>query len=221
MKEPLRQLDHCLADAPDARRKVLTRAEFVVACAFVLLLPAKGICQETEVLHPEKECQVKYALLYSFGLLTTWPADSFEPAADGPFIIGVLGAKPFPEYLARIAESKKIQGRKIVIRRFQAPEEVDRCHILYVTSGVSLEAEQAVARKFSDQPVLLVGERASETAGKAGVIEFVIEQGAVKFLLNAEAAKTRGLQIDPRLLKLAKRPSPPPQSTTSAVGQRP
>jgi hypothetical protein len=60
-------------------------------------------------------------------------------------------------------------------------------------------------RQLADQPVLLVSETSVDGEGSAAIIDFVIEQGAVKFLLNVEAAKSRHLHVDPRLLKLAKR----------------
>src|SRR6185369_3485103 len=79
-----------------------------VALALVFTVAPAGVrAQDVEVLLPEKECQVKYALLYSFGLMTTWPAQAFDPPDTGPFVIGVLGSKPFPEYLERIAQTKK------------------------------------------------------------------------------------------------------------------
>ncbi len=178
-----------------------------VALALAVLSPALAAAQEVEVLLPEKECQVKYALLYSFGLLTTWPAQSFHPPEAGPFVIGVLGTKPFPEYLARIAETKKIQNRSIVVRRFKTPDDVAGCHLLYVTSSTAPDQEQAVVRKLALQPVLIVSERPAEAGPSEATIQFVIEQGVVKFVLNADAAKAHQLQIDPRLLKLAKRPN--------------
>jgi len=208
-------MDACLQQIYDWRfdRGAAPRPGWLRAAGTLALLslaalaPAPACGQDVEVLLPEKECQVKYALLYSFGLLTTWPAQSFDPPETGPFIIGVLGSKPYPEYLARIADSKKVQNRPIVIRRFKAPEEIGRCHLLYITNAVTLEVEHAVIRKLANQPVLVVSERPPEAGPSAAVIQFVIEQGAVKFALDTEAAKARQLQIDARLLKLAKRTS--------------
>jgi hypothetical protein len=214
MNETLQQPDDRCGDVTRERRFALLRGVCTLVCAVATLAPLRAIGQEAEFLLPEKECQVKYALLYSFGLLTTWPAEAFDPPDGGPFVIGVFGTKPFPEYLTRISETKKIQGRKIIIRRFQTSEEVGHCHILYVTNSAPSDAEKAVARKLAQQPVLLVSERALESG--TGMIEFVIEHGAVKFLLNAEVAKVHRLQIDPRLLKLAKRPSSPPSPKSSA-----
>jgi hypothetical protein len=181
-----------------------------VAAALFTFWPAgELVAQDVEVLLPERECQVKYALLYSFGLLTTWPAETFAPPDTGPFVIGVLGDKPFPEYLTRIADTKKIQSRAIVIRRFRTPEEIRSCQILYVTSGVSADVEQAVVKMLAGRPVLIVSDHAP-AGGRPATIQFVIEQGAVKFVLEANDAKARALHVDPRLLKLAKRTSSAP-----------
>ena len=69
-----------------------------------------------------------------------------------PFVIGVLRVKPFPEYLARIAMTKKVQNRPIAIRRYKAGSEVGGCHLLYVPSAVTQEEEQAALRKVGPQP---------------------------------------------------------------------
>lgn len=206
MDERLPQADRRPFDgAPSRPPGGLLRAAWAVAlCVVAALAPVRAAAQEVEILLPERECQVKYALLYSFGLLTAWPAQAFDPPDTGPFVIGVLGAKPFPEYLNRIAETKKVQGRQIVIRRYKTPEEIARCQILYFTSAVPLEVEQSVLQRLADQPVLTVNER-PEAAGASATIQFLIEQGAVKFTLNTNSAKAHQLQFDPRLLKLAKR----------------
>jgi len=177
-----------------------------VALALVFTVAPAGVrAQDVEVLLPEKECQVKYALLYSFGLMTTWPPQAFDPPDTGPFVIGVLGSKPFPEYLERIAQTKKVQNRAIVVRAWKSPEEIGRCHVLYITNAVALEVEQAVARKLSKEPVLIVSERAADAPTSGAIIQFLIEQGTVRFVLNADAAKAHQLQIDARLQRLAKR----------------
>jgi hypothetical protein len=210
--------DHRTEKQPSADqwRSAATRA--VGLCTVAVLVFAMAIvgavrvtvAQEVEVLLPEKECQVKYALLYSFGLMTAWPAESFGADMKAPFVIGVIGTKPFPEYLARIAATKKIQGRQIAIQRYKEPDEIGRCQILYVTSSVTPEVERSIVGKLANEPVLVVSEQAAELGESGATIRFVIEQGAVRFLLNAEAAKVRRLQFDARLLNLAKRPTADP-----------
>jgi len=158
--------------------------------------------QEVEVLLPAKEAQVKCAFLYSFGLMVNWPNAAF-PAADSPFVIGVLGERSHSELLDRLAATKKIRGRNILIRRYSKVEEIDACHILFVTAGVAPAQEQAAQQRIGKRPVLIVGERPLDGGQAASPVHFVIENQVVKFRIDLDAAKARQLQIDPRLLKLA------------------
>jgi hypothetical protein len=179
--------------------------QVIVVFLIATILPAWGGAQDVEVLLPEKECQVKYALLYSFSLLTTWPQEAFQPPDTGPLVLGVLGSKPYPEYLARIAEAKKVRNRQILIRHFKTPEEIAGCHLLYITNSVPPEVERAVVQRLGNRPILVVSEHPPELGPSVATIHFVIEQASVKFILNTDAAKAHQLQFDARLLKLAKR----------------
>ena len=67
---------------------------------------------------------------------------------DDPFVIGVLGQKPFGQVLDEIARRKRLSGRRIVIRRFQSMKEYKPCHILYVTSTVPPEKARAITQKL-------------------------------------------------------------------------
>ena len=159
--------------------------------------------QEQAVLIPERECKVKYVYLYSFALLTKWPDNAFVKP-DDPFVIGVLGEKPFGGVLDEIARRKKLSGRRIVVRRFQNMEEYKPCQILYVTSSVPPGKVRAITQTLRDQSVLLVGE-APDFELSGGVIGFEIESGSVKFNLNMKAARQRNLVVTARLSRLANR----------------
>lgn len=176
----------------------------------LLVLAQWGSAQEVEVLLPAKEAQVKCAFLYSFGLMINWPDFAF-PAADAPFVIGVLGERPHSELLDRLAATKKIRGRTIIIRRYSKAEEIDACHILFVTAGVAPALEQAARQRLAKRPVVIVGERPLDGVQAAAPVHFVIENQVVKFRIDLEAAKARQLQIDPRLLKLATTAAPSSQ----------
>lgn len=164
---------------------------------------SRAYAQEQAVLVPERECKVKYVYLYSFALLTKWPGNAFVKP-DDPFVIGVLGEKPFGGVLDEIARRKKLSGRRIVVRRFQNMEEYKPCQILYVTSSVPPGKVRAITQTLRNQSVLLVGETPGfELSG--GVIGFEIESGSVKFNLNMKAARQRNLVVTARLSRLANR----------------
>lgn len=199
------------ASQPGSSRKAVMVLRMLLVCGAMvgILVPATGsrqphvYAQEQTVLVPERECKVKYVYLYSFALLTKWPARAFDQT-DDPFVIGVLGQKPFGQVLDEIARRKRLSGRRIVIRRFQSMKEYKPCHILYVTSTVPPEKARAITQKLRDQSVLLVGETPDfEMSG--GVIGFAIEAGNVKFNLNMKAARQRNLVVTARLSRLANR----------------
>ncbi|MFT5092122.1 MAG: hypothetical protein ACI8P0_003114 [Planctomycetaceae bacterium] len=179
---------------------VLAMAAVVV---FQLMAPERVAAQDAgaNVVVPESECKVKYVYLYSFGLLTKWPDETFE-RTDNAFVIGVLGDKPYGGILDAIAKRKKIDKRRIVVRRFKTIEEYRPCHILYVTESIAEEDARAVKLKLKDDAVLIVGETPGfEYFG--GVISFRIEDENVKFSLNVDAVKRRHLMVSARLSRLA------------------
>lgn len=184
------------------RRLVLIAVTVAVCfCQLVEIQNATAQPPSATVVVPESECKVKYVYLYSFGLLTKWPESAFENKS-APFVIGVLGEKPFGRILDAIAKRKKIDGRRIIIRRFESMDEYKSCHILYVTESVGKEKATAVASTLKGAPVLIVGETPGfEFAG--GVISFRIENENVKFSLNVDAVKRRDLVVSARLSKLA------------------
>ncbi len=159
--------------------------------------------QEIEVLLPDKEAQVKCALLYSFSLLTTWPTEAFADDKS-PFVIGVLGERPHLHYLDRVAEAKKeIRGRKLVIERYRTVDQIAACQVLFVAGTVPIDVEQAAIKRVAGRSLLVVGERPLAGSAAPTHIHFLIQNQRVKFLVDVAAAKARQLQIDPRLLTLA------------------
>jgi hypothetical protein len=149
-----------------------------------------------------REYAIKAAYLYQFGHYIQWPANSYVDK-QSTFEIGVLGADPFGGALDEIARDKKIDGRRIVIRRFTTMDDYKPCHILFITSSAPLKEELEAIQKTRDVPVLLVGESPG-FAQRGGTINLFIEQNKVRFEVNMEVAKQEQLKISSKLLSLAK-----------------
>ena len=149
----------------------------------------------------ESECKVKYVYLYSFGMFTKWPDATFK-RTNNTFVIGVLGDKPFGHYLDEIAKRRKIENRKIVVRRFKSMADYRPCQILYVTETITKKDAKLAAAKLKGDSVLIVGEKAGfEFDG--GAIVFRIEGDSVKFNLNVDAVERRRLMVSARLSRVA------------------
>lgn len=207
MALPIPKLNSELSDAGRVPARLALGRSLVLVLAAIgfcyQLMPNMALAQvnNAQVAVAESECKAKYVYLYSFGLLTKWPEASFK-CTDNAFVIGVLGDKPFGHILYAIAARKKIENRRIVIRRFKTMDEYQPCHILYVTNSVSKKDAMSAANDLNDDPVLIVGEIADfEFFG--GVIAFRLNDGNVKFSLNIDAVKRRHLMVSARLSRLA------------------
>jgi hypothetical protein len=170
----------------------------------VLLAVAHPLCahgQPPAAIDRRQEYNVKAAYLYSFGRYVAWPEESIS--GGEPFTIGVLGSDPFGGALDRIAERKQVFGKRIVIRRFQDVDDYQPCHILFVPKTVSAQEQTSVMERIGQQPVLLAGEIPG-FAERGGTVNFFLSGGTVRFEINVDAVKQRGLRVDAKLLSLAR-----------------
>ena len=159
--------------------------------------------RQAEATNLQHEYNVKAAFLYSFGRYVEWPKDAFEERS-GAFVVGIFGEDPFEQILDRIAQSKTIQGRRIVIQKMASIEEMQTCHILFVSHSVSPAQHDAIINKMRDKPTLLVGETPG-FAEHGGGLNFFLEGGTVRFEINVEAIRQKMLIIDAKLLNLGKK----------------
>jgi hypothetical protein len=168
---------------------------FLLACP-----PLGGQPSDDQALR--EEYNVKLAFLYNFGRYVEWPADAFARDGDA-FVIGVLGADPFHGALDEIARSHKVHGRPISVRYFASLADYRPCQVLFLVRSVPLEQQNAVVRKLLRAPVLLVGETEG-FAARGGCVNFYREQQNIRFEINVEAVRGQRLQINAKLLSLAR-----------------
>ena len=153
-----------------------------------------------------KEQKVKAAYLYNFSRYFEWPANTFDDVQE-PFVIGVLGADPLGNQLDRLAAKKTVRKRKIEIQRFLSTEQLDDCHVLFVTRSVSDEQFQEALTVANASHVLVVSERPPETRVGSSIQIFVDEAGKIGFEIDVEVVNALSLQVSAKLLKLARVPS--------------
>ena len=146
------------------------------------------------------EYEIKAGFLYNFALFVEWPATAASQARD-TFIIGVIGEDPFGRELEKDMQRETVNGRSLVIRHFARVEDLEFCHILFISASETpqLGAILAAARHWS---TLTVGETpAFVDAG--GMINFMMKGSRVRFAVNVTPAARAGLRISSKLLNLA------------------
>jgi hypothetical protein len=146
------------------------------------------------------EYQVKAAYLLNFTRYVEWPAQAFDRPGD-PVTICVLGQDPFGSVLDATLLGRTAQGRPASVRRISAVGETEGCHLVFI-SRETWRSQPDLPRRLRSVGMLTVGE-SDEFAQRGGVIAFVIQNEAVRFVVNAEARDRAGLRISSRMLSLA------------------
>jgi hypothetical protein len=104
-------------------------------------------------------------------------------------------------------QGEKVNGRPLVVQRFQSAGEIDHCHILFISGSEAARAQEIVT-SLKGHPVLTVSDW-EEPRSQIGVVRFVMERGRVRLRINLEAAKSAGLNISSKLLRSAETVSLP------------
>jgi hypothetical protein len=179
----------------------MLRASYIAVFALVAtLLPASraGAAQ------PSLEYEVKAAFLYNFAKFVEWPPQAFA-AEDAPLVFCVLGENPFEDKLGRVVNDRTANGRRIAVQPMPPAAETQGCHLVFVAAAEDERVARLVQTLHSSEgaPVLTVGE-SDRFAGAGGMIRLVIDDGRVRFDINAAAAEQSGLKLSSQLLKLAR-----------------
>lgn len=176
-------------------RRIRALTSIMLWLAITLVTPAL-----TQAQPGSREYQLKAAFLYNFAQFTEWPTNAF-PNDKSPLVIGVLGTDPFGKTLDDTVRGEKINGREILIRRFNRVDDTMDCHLLFISQSESDRLEQ-IFKTLKDRSILTVGET-DAFIEKGGIIRFATEHNRIRLRINPEAARQAKLVISSKLLRLA------------------
>ena len=136
--------------------------------------------------------------IYNFSKYIKWP-DNFN---QGKFVIGVLGETDLYKDLKQMAATKKqTNGLTIEVISFSSASNVSNCNLLFVTPKFCNQIDE-VSASLSGKPTLIVSDKKG-MAKEGAVINFVEDNGKIKFELNRSAADKIGVVISGSLTSLA------------------
>ena len=146
------------------------------------------------------EPALKAAFLYKFSFFVEWPQTAFA-TSDSPINLCVVGDDPFGSALDEIVQGQKIGNRAVVVRRMSSISHNSGCHIVYLSDDANSRSKEALA-VLQGTNVLTVTD--ARTDGRdIGMINFVMKDHRVRFVIDDAAAASGGLAISSRLLSLA------------------
>jgi hypothetical protein len=146
------------------------------------------------------EYEVKAAFLYNFAKFVEWPSSAVQDTTL-PFLIGILGRDPFGTILDQLIGPKSVKGKKMLIRRFNDAAGLTYCHLLFISNSERLNLPQ-ILEKLRGATTLIVGEMEG-FADSQGMVQFVIKDNRVRFMINVDASEEAGLKLSSKLLNLA------------------
>lgn len=145
------------------------------------------------------EYKVKAAFLFNFAKFVEWPESN---RGTESVIIGVVGVDPFGENLDQVVRDKMVGSKRIVLRRFAGLEQMEPCHILFVSPSESSRLDE-ILKALDGTATLTVGED-EEFLQKGGIIRFFTQEKKIRFDINLDAAEYEGLRLSSRLLQVAR-----------------
>ena len=151
------------------------------------------------------EYDLKAAFLFNFTQFVEWPVEAFSGATE-PFTIGILGDDPFGHTLDEVVAGETVRNRKLVVRRYRTVEQIEACHILFISSSETSRLGHIIER-LGRRSVLTVGETRDFTT-HSGMIAFDLSKRRLRLRVNVAAATDAGLTISSKLLRQAERVGP-------------
>ena len=146
-----------------------------------------------------QEYEIKVAFIYNFAKYVTWPKNTFVDKNE-PLVLGILGHNPFGRHLEKI-DGKMIHDRKLTVRIINDFHQIKECHLLYISPSES-ERLVEIQSLLKTEKILTISDM-DNFAEAGGMIELVVRNGKIRFIINPEAAERAGLNIGSQLLKLA------------------
>ena len=146
------------------------------------------------------EYSVKAAYLVKLGMFVQWPKASFE-TMQSPVVLCVVGTDPFGDLLDKMAEGQRVGDRAVVVRRMKTVGRNSGCEILFAGGSDEQSVGQAIAA-VSGTGVVTVTDNARDD-GSDAIVDFVVQEGRVRFTIDDRAAAQNGIVVSSHLLGLA------------------
>jgi hypothetical protein len=160
----------------------------------IALLPAAAGAQSAS------EPTLKAAFLYNFAKLTEWPSDALP--VNAPLQLCIAGDWRVAKALEETSKNRDVDGHPLLVRKMDLQGPIQSCHVLYADDLDAKRTAQLLDR-LKGIPVLTVSDFDS-FAQLGGAANLLIEDGRMRFAVNADAAQRNKLRLSSRLLSLAK-----------------
>ena len=145
----------------------------------------------------DREHQVKTGFIYAIAKYCDW---NFTKKNDSRFVVGVFRSKAFDADID-VLNGKSIHDRNITVMKLSSESQIPDCQVV-ILGDIGAEAIRRIANLSKGSGTLLVG----ETEGfvqDGGAVGLIVRDGRIRFDVNLLTAKSDGVTISAKLLRLA------------------
>jgi hypothetical protein len=173
---------------------------------FVIIIGAMSFFQcpacfsQTEIYENPTTYEVMAAFLYNFAKFVDWTPEAL-PDSLKTINIGILGDDPFEGYLQQITIDKFVKNRKLIVKNIRNINEIKLCHILFISQGEQSRLAR-ILKRVEKLNILTVSD-IDKFAQYGGMINFIVREDKVRFIINVDAVAAANLKISSKLLNLA------------------
>jgi hypothetical protein len=144
--------------------------------------------------YSQSQEKIYSATMLNFARGMEWPHSSQKE-----FIIGVLAYPPLAAELKLASSNSKVGNRKIVIKEYTSPDEIDGCHMIFVPSFKSKAFNNVLSKTVND-PTLIVCNK-TDYASKGAGVNLVLLEGRLRYEINSSSIEKRGIKISSNVKK--------------------
>ncbi|MCQ2228579.1 MAG: YfiR family protein [Bacteroidales bacterium] len=140
--------------------------------------------------------QFQALYIYNFAKNIGWPSED----ASKELVITIIGDNDLAAELNKLAASKAIGSRKVVVKESATANGLQKSDIICLGDAKSSQISSLLAAQEGNKNLIVCGKKGLCAQG-AG-ISFVSEGGKLKFEISNKNISKRGLQVSQKLLQL-------------------
>ncbi|MCQ2227629.1 MAG: YfiR family protein [Bacteroidales bacterium] len=140
--------------------------------------------------------QFQALYIYNFAKNIGWPSED----SNKDLVITVIGDNDLASELNKLAASKSIGIRKVVIKESATTNGLQKSDIVYLGESKSGQISSLISAQEGNKNLIVCGKKGLCSQG-AG-ISFLSEGGKLMFEISNKNISKRGLQVSQKLLSL-------------------
>ncbi len=143
-----------------------------------------------------QQSMFKALFMFNFAKYIEWPNLSNQ----NEFVIGVYGNDDIVTELKKLASSKKINNKSIVVKSVKSPSEVSNAQLFFIPESKSGNISEVVSF-FNNKPTLIVSEKKGACADGTA-INYTLLEGKLKYEICRKNIESHQLKVDQKLISL-------------------